>query len=96
MTFHLIRADTHRRQFDFFLHESDAIVEIHGDFWHGNPKFWGTAERPLREHQKMKQLDDKAKQTLVESNGLRYFYFWEDEVTRNLDNVIARTREIIK
>lgn len=85
----------HRRQFDFFLHDYGVFVETHGDFWHGNPNTWGNT-KPLREHQKMKRLDDFVKKALVEKAGYRYLEFWETDITKNLDIVIELTKEFLK
>lgn len=85
----------HRRQFDFYLPSKNLIIEIQGDFWHGNPKIWGVVKQ-LREHQKIKRLDDQIKKNLVETYGLRYFEFWEDDIHHNVEEVIRQTKELIK
>jgi G:T-mismatch repair DNA endonuclease (very short patch repair protein) len=83
-----------RRQFDFFIPSIKTFVEIHGDFWHGNPKFWGSQNKPLREHQKMKRLDDFVKKNLVERFGYRYIEFWENDIYKNSNNVVKKTKEL--
>lgn len=83
-----------RRQFDFYLPDVKTFVEIHGDFWHGNPRIWGVT-RELRDHQIQKQNDDKIKQALVELGGYRYKSFWEYDITRNRDVVVNETKGLI-
>lgn len=83
-----------RRQFDFLLSDKNIIIEIHGDFWHGNPKIWGTDEKPLRDHQKMKRLDDAIKKTLVENDGFKYVEFWEYDLNHNRDDVKELVKEL--
>lgn len=84
----------HRRQLDFYLPAIKTFVEIQGDFWHGNPKKWGTIERPFREHQKMKRLDDRVKKCLVERHGFRYVEFWENDVYNNVNMIIEETKRL--
>jgi G:T-mismatch repair DNA endonuclease (very short patch repair protein) len=70
------------------------MIEIHGDFWHGNPRTWGS-DKPLCEHQKMKQLDDAVKKNLVERDGYNYVVFWEYDVLKDSVSVIEKTRKLM-
>lgn len=83
-----------QRQYDFLLKESKAVIEVHGDFWHGNPAFWGGDKKPLRDHQVMKQLDDKIKERLAKENGYKYFFFWEHDINNNWEFCAEKIREI--
>lgn len=83
-----------RRQFDFFLPDVMTVVELQGDFWHGNPTKY--TENLLRDHQKMKRLDDRVKKSLVERNGLRYVEFWESEMYNSIEEVIKKTKELFE
>lgn len=47
-------------QFDFIISDS-IILEVHGDYWHGNPDIYGEGKRPLNEHQIYKQQRDEEK-----------------------------------
>jgi G:T-mismatch repair DNA endonuclease (very short patch repair protein) len=82
------------RQFDFVISSKKIIIEHHGDFWHGNPKFWGPELKELRDHQLMKQVDDIIKKKLAEDNGYKYIYFWEDDVVNRPEEVKERIREL--
>lgn len=80
------------RQFDFVVNEN-IIIEVHGDYWHGNtsiPKF-----KNLTDRQKMKKLDDKIKEKLAKDNGYKYFYFWENDINNNFKKVENKILEII-
>jgi len=83
-----------QRQYDFLLRDSKTVIEAHGDFWHGNPAFWGDGKKPLREHQVMKQLDDKIKERLAKENGYKYFFFWEHDINNNWEFCVEKIREI--
>lgn len=85
-----------KRQFDFYLPEHNLVIEVQGDFWHGNPRRWGTSQRPLRDHQKMKRLDDFVKRELAERHGLLYVEFWEFDIMTNPSFVIEQMRGLLK
>ena len=82
------------RQFDFVVNNK-ILIEAHGDFWHGNPAFYGSGLKPLRDHQVMKQLDDKTKRRIAQENGYKYFEFWEHDIHKNWDDVKLKLTEII-
>ena len=83
-----------QRQYDFLLKDSKALIEVHGDFWHGNPAFWGSDKKSLRDHQIMKQLDDKIKERLAKENGYKYFFFWEYDINNNWESCAEKIKEI--
>ncbi len=83
------------RQYDFLLKDLSTVIEVHGDFWHGNPEFWGDGKRPLREHQVMKRLDDLIKKRIAKENGYEYFELWEYDIHNNWAACSARIMEII-
>lgn len=83
------------RQYDFVLHDVKAVIETHGDFWHGNPQFWGEGKRQLRDHQIMKRLDDDVKKRIAKDHGYEYFEFWEHDIHNNWASCVERVREIL-
>jgi len=83
------------RQYDFLLSDCNTVIELHGDFWHGNPEFWGEGKRPLRDHQIMKRLDDSIKKRIAKENGYEYFEFWEYDIHNNWAACSARIKELI-
>lgn len=71
-----------------FLFKGKIILEIQGDFWHGNPNKYKkddvllgklTAEAIWKK--------DERKKNIVEKNGYKIFYLWEYEINKmtNLD-----------
>jgi len=83
------------RQYDFLLKDFDAVIEVHGDFWHGNPEFWGEGKRCLRDHQIMKKLDDVVKKRIAKEKGYEYFEFWEYDIHNNWSTCVTKIMEII-
>ena len=84
-----------RRQYDFLLKDINVVIELHGDFWHGNPAFWGEGKHPLRDHQIMKRLDDSIKKRIANDNGYEYFEFWEYDIHNNWSTCVTKITEII-
>ena len=67
-----------KAQYDFIIN-NNILLEVHGDFWHGNPNVYNT----LTERQVYKKQRDIVKQKLAEDNGYRYLVIWESEIKQN-------------
>ena len=67
-----------KAQYDFLIN-NNILLEVHGDFWHGNPKVYDT----LTERQVYKKQRDIEKQKLAEENGYRYLVIWESDIKQN-------------
>lgn len=67
-----------KAQYDFLINDN-IVLEVHGDFWHGNPEVYGT----LTERQKYKKQRDIEKQKLAEDNGYKYLVIWESQIKKN-------------
>lgn len=83
-----------KRQFDFLVNNK-IIIEAQGDFWHGNPKIYGEGLKPLRDHQMMKRLDDKAKMRIAKEQSFEYVEFWEYDIHNNWDSVSKKILELV-
>ena len=83
-----------KRQFDFFVCEK-FIIEVHGDFWHGNPQIYGEGLKQLRDHQIMKRLDDKVKARIAREQNFEYVEFWEYDIQHNWDIVSKKILELV-
>jgi G:T-mismatch repair DNA endonuclease (very short patch repair protein)/transposase-like protein len=71
------------RQFDFYLNEYNLLLEVHGDYWHANPKIYGENKRQINEIQLMKISNDKQKKKLAESLGYKLKVIWEQDIKSN-------------
>jgi len=67
-----------KAQYDFLINDN-IVLEVHGDFWHGNPEVYST----LTERQEYKKKRDIVKQKLAEDNGYRYLVIWESQIKEN-------------
>jgi G:T-mismatch repair DNA endonuclease (very short patch repair protein) len=67
-----------KAQYDFLI-DKKIILEVHGDFWHGNPDLYTT----FTERQIYKKERDVEKQKLAEENGYRYLIVWESQIKQN-------------
>lgn len=81
-----------RRQFDFKI-GNNIIIEVQGDYWHANPKFYKENEvinYPKRKC-KAKEIweNDKKKKLIAEKYGYEVLYIWEDEVKYLTENEIV-------
>lgn len=67
-----------KAQYDFLINDN-IVLEVHGDFWHGNPEVYST----LTERQEYKKQRDFEKQKLAEDNGYKYIVIWESQIKKN-------------
>lgn len=75
---------------DFFIKESNIVIECQGDYWHANPKIF-LAE--LNETQKANVIRDTNKKKYMYENNIECLFFWEYDIKNNIDWV---TNEILK
>lgn len=67
-----------KAQYDFIINE-DTVLEVHGDFLHGNPLIYKT----YTHRQLYKKQRDEEKQKLALDNGLKYLVIWESQIKQN-------------
>jgi hypothetical protein len=64
--------------YDIFSPKANAMIEMHGRVWHDSAK----APEKLRELVLKNERNDKTKQELASSLGMRYTVFWDDQQDR--------------
>jgi G:T-mismatch repair DNA endonuclease (very short patch repair protein) len=69
-------------QYDFRI-GNNILLEVHGDYWHGNPKKYGPTKKPLNKQQRNKIKQDIIKKIYAETNGWILFVIWEDDIKNN-------------
>lgn len=89
------------RQYDFLLKDYNVVIEVNGDYWHGNPKFWDINEdspnkKKLYETQKMKIKDDIVKKNIINNSEYNLLVIWEDDIVNNFNYVINIINNEIK
>lgn len=77
---------------DVAFPELRIIIEIQGDYWHGNPKKFKT----LNEQQKRQQKQDRSKKAYLEACGFKVLYIWESDIKNNLTGCLNKIIEVIK
>ena len=95
--------------YDFFIPSKNLLIEVNGDYWHANPKFY--KENDIFNFPKStvtaKDIwkQDEFKKQLANVNNLDIDYIWESEIKRKtqeelneiVKNIINRTdRESIR
>jgi len=60
---------------------NDTILEVQGDYWHGNPEFYNSFDS-IQE----KNINrDRRKLNYLQSKGFKIIYLWENDLKKNLD-----------
>ena len=77
-----------RHPYDFHLCDSMIIIEINGNFWHANPKYYNENDIINYPSKKLKAKDvwkrDEKFINWAESNGYKVIIIWEDDfITKN-------------
>jgi len=73
-----------KHNFDFYLPDSDTLVEIDGVYWHGKNLGWDE----LNETQKTSRKNDGKKNQICLENNKKLIRLWEDELTK--ENIINK------
>lgn len=79
------------RYYDFYLPEHNLLLEIDGDFWHGNPLIY--KEEELRGHQKRAQRVDEHKTKWALMHGIPILHIWENDIRKNPKKVMDMLRD---
>lgn len=79
---------------DFYLPEHNIILEVQGDYWHSNPRFYGEGKKPLDERQKKDQKRDRRKFGYYKHKKIKYYELWGYDLKNNLDNTMSQIKEI--
>ena len=78
---HQFRLETH--VFDFHILNTNILVEVDGDYWHGNPKKFSK----LNKIQLKIRLKDIKNEQLAKTNNYILLRFWEDDILKK-DNIV--------
>lgn len=78
-------------QFDFGCKKQRFLLEVQGDYWHGNPKIY----KKLNSIQKHIKQKDKLKAKFAKKHGFRIFYIWETEINNEDFKILDQIKDII-
>jgi very-short-patch-repair endonuclease len=85
----------HRKyQYDFII-GNNILLEVQGDYWHGNPLYYGEGKRPFNDTQLFKIQQDAKKKEFAKEYGYLIFYIWETEVHDGKFGVIEQIQEVL-
>lgn len=79
------------RFYDFYLPKHNLLIEVDGDFWHGNPNIY--EEKELRGHQKRAQRIDEHKTKWALLHGIPIMHIWETDIRKNPKKVMEMLKE---
>jgi very-short-patch-repair endonuclease len=78
------------REYDFLILNTNVLIEVDGDYWHGNENIF----EELSDFQKSVQINDKIKENFANTKGYEIIRFWGSDVKKNNDKVKNRIKEI--
>ena len=78
------------KSYDFKIKEKPLILEVDGDFWHGNPN---TKNHHIRVNKTV--LNDKLKEEIALKRGIKVIRLWESDIKKDPSIVIRTIRPYI-
>lgn len=79
---------------DFYLPIQNMIIEVHGDYWHGNPTIYesfDSTQRNNRNRDKRKKF-----QILNQHNIKRFVEIWELDIKNNVEKIKEQIYEYVR
>ena len=85
------------KQYDFGNKRLRMLIEVHGDYWHGNPLMYGDGEglKKLNNIQLDKMKKDEEKRAFAEKNNFNLLHFWENDINERPEFVISVLKQKI-
>lgn len=81
---------------DNFLSQYKIIVEVMGDYWHGNPLIYNENNRMMNSIQARTILKDKQKRGYIKNHyGYPILYLWESDINKNPEKCKILIEEIV-
>jgi very-short-patch-repair endonuclease len=78
------------REYDFLLLGSNILIEVDGDYWHGNKNLF----EELSDFQKSVQENDKIKEDFAVKNGYKIVRFWEEDIKNKKEEVKNKIKKL--
>jgi len=67
---------------DFYIPSLDIVIEVLGDYWHGNPLKY--PKEKLTERQLKHQQKDKIKMEYLTNNNHKVYMIWENDIYKDI------------
>ena len=78
------------REYDFLILNTNILIEVDGDYWHGNQNIF----EELTEFQKSIQINDEIKENFAKNKGYNVIRFWGSDIKKNSQEIKNIIREI--
>lgn len=82
-------------QYDFGNKQSKTLIEVNGDYWHANPRFYGEGLRQINDTQLLKIARDKEKKEFAITHGYNLLTVWEYDLYHCPNEVLERVKNVI-
>jgi G:T-mismatch repair DNA endonuclease (very short patch repair protein) len=79
------------KQFDFGIRDKKILLEVQGDYWHGNPKIY----TELNHIQKTNIENDKYKIEIAKKYGCKLFHIWESDFRNHDYSVLLEIKKLL-
>lgn len=76
--------------YDYYIPENNMIIEIQGDYWHGNPMFFEN----LNKIQIRNKKNDEFKKIQAIGMGYKYDEVWENELKNKRESIVKKFKLI--
>jgi len=81
------------KQFDFGSRKYKILLEVQGDYWHGNPSIY--TKKQLNDTQKRNIKKDKDKVRFAKKHSMKLYHIWETDIRANNFNVLEEIKNEI-
>ena len=79
--------------YDFKVKGKNILIELDGDFYHGNPEIF--TEGPINKIQIDARKNDLFKDKLAKGNGFKLIRIWENDYKKKKSEVVERILKVI-
>lgn len=82
---------------DFFIPKTMTIIEVHGDYWHGNPDVYGDGDslKSLYDSQIERIKKDEQKKLDFIKYGFNYHIVWEKDIHEDINKTMKEVMNIV-
>jgi very-short-patch-repair endonuclease len=78
------------REYDFLIKNTNILIEVDGDYWHGNDKKF----HPLSEFQEEIKRKDRIKEDFAKRNGYEVIRFWGSDIKKNINDIKDKIKKL--
>lgn len=79
---------------DFYLPKFNIYIEVDGDYFHSNPKFYPNG--PESKTQKKNHTNDQRKNKFFNDNKLTLIRYWEFDIINNKEEIICSLKKLLE